>query len=256
VVVVGWKEAEACERAELFGAHGLTARPFFRTDRSTLAGLREQPPDVVVIDLARAPSRGRDLAIWVRRQKATRHVPLVFVGGEPEKTGRIRETLPDALYTKWEDVFDAIRSALECPNEEPVVPDTMAGYSGTPLPRKLGIKRGSRVLLMGAPEDFDQTLGELPPRAVVARGDGDPAGVVLFFVRSLAELKRDFGRAANRTAAGGRLWIVWPKKASGICTDVSQTEVRTHGLAAGWVDYKIAAIDATWSGLCFSRRSG
>lgn len=137
----------------------------------------------------------------------------------------------------------------------PVVPDTMAGYSGTPLPRKLGIRPGSRVALLGAPDGFSgRTLGPLPV-GVTLRSDTRVAfQVAVLFVRSRADLVRRFPAAARAMGQPGALWIAWPKKASGVATDLDGNVVRDFGLAAGLVDYKIAAIDETWSGLCFARR--
>jgi hypothetical protein len=137
----------------------------------------------------------------------------------------------------------------------PVIPpDLMAGYSGTPLPRKLGIKESSRVGLLGAPPDFDKTLGTLPDTVQLrwqARGTVD---LVLLFAGSRAELKKRFTAATRMVTPGGTLWILWPKKASGVATDLTQNDVRSHGLDANWVDFKICAVDATWSGLRFARR--
>src|SRR6185503_10834025 len=128
-----------------------------------------------------------------------------------------------------------------------------AGYSGTPLPRKLGIKPGSRVALIGAPEDFRATLGELPEAARLF--DRTPASfdLALWFVRSKRELERGIDRMAARLVRGS-MWICWPKKASGLGADLSENDVRDAGLAVGLVDYKICAVDATWSGLLFTRR--
>jgi hypothetical protein len=130
----------------------------------------------------------------------------------------------------------------------------MAGYAGTPLPRKLGIRPGSTVALRGAPRGFEKTLGRLPEGARIRRDSRTPANVILLFVESRADLGRRFGPAARAMGDPGALWVVWPKKASGVVTDLGQKEVRALGLAAGLVDYKIAAIDATWSALCFARR--
>lgn len=127
-----------------------------------------------------------------------------------------------------------------------------AGYSGTPLPRKLGIRPGHRVALVRAPEGFEENaLGELPPEVRVghrARGELD---VILAFVRSHRELARWVpGWQAALDPAGG-LWIAWPKRRSGVVTDVSERAVREAGLAAGLVDSKVCSIDATWSALRF-----
>ena len=127
----------------------------------------------------------------------------------------------------------------------------MAGYSGTPLVRKLGIKPDATVVLVGAPTDFDETIGPLPEGArLVKRGRGQ---LTIWFVRTSRDLQRGIGRAVER-AEDGPVWICWPKKASGVVTDVSEPVVRASGLGAGLVDYKICAVDETWSGLLFSKR--
>jgi hypothetical protein len=132
-----------------------------------------------------------------------------------------------------------------------VTPAT-AGYSGTPLVKKLGIKSGARFQLVGAPAGFDRTLGELPAEAKESsRGTLDFA---MLFVRRQAELRKDFARLRDRLESNGMLWVAWPKKASKIETDVSENVVREFGLAAGLVDVKVCAVDETWSGLKFVRR--
>lgn len=129
----------------------------------------------------------------------------------------------------------------------------MAGYSGKPLPDKLGIKAGHRIALLDAPPDFDETLGALP--ADVTR-QVQPAGadVVVLFSRVKSELEAKFGAVAKGLAAGGMLWIAWPKKASRQPTDLTEDVVRRIGLATGLVDVKVCAIDDVWSGLKFLRR--
>jgi hypothetical protein len=130
-----------------------------------------------------------------------------------------------------------------------------AGYSGTPLPKKLGIKPGAVVALLGAPAGFAKTtLGPLP-EGVALRSDARvrfDVGVV--FGRSAAELARRFASARKAMGEPCALWLAWPKQASGVVTDLDGNLVRELGLLAGLVDYKVAAIDATWSGLCFARR--
>jgi hypothetical protein len=120
----------------------------------------------------------------------------------------------------------------------------VAGYSGSPLPRKLGIKDGARVRLAGAAGGFGAVLG------VVSRPRGE-ADVILLFVRSAAELLREFPRNRKALRQSGGLWIAWPKKASGVPTDLTEGVVREYGLAQGLVDNKVCAIDETWSGLRF-----
>jgi hypothetical protein len=121
-----------------------------------------------------------------------------------------------------------------------------AGYSGTPLPRKLGIKDGSRVAIVAAPDGFELDA-ELVPL-------GAEMDVILLFVLELRELERCFTEVAALLTPSGGLWIAWPKHASGIETDLSDSVVRRTGLAHGLVDNKVCAIDDTWSGLRFVKR--
>jgi hypothetical protein len=129
----------------------------------------------------------------------------------------------------------------------------MAGYSGTPLPKKLGIKEGHRVALLQAPAGFAATLGALP--AGVAVRDGlrgkEPLDLIVFFTASRADLERRFAKLAGRLVSSGGLWISWPKKSSGVATDLTENIVREIGLDAGLVDNKVCAVDETWSGLRF-----
>jgi hypothetical protein len=127
-----------------------------------------------------------------------------------------------------------------------------AGYSGTPLPKKLGVKPEMVVALIGAPEGFERTTGALPEGASLSRASRRACDLALLFVRTRAEFGRRFEGAIKRS--GGELWVCWPKKASGLQTDLGEQVVRETGLARGLVDYKIAAIDETWSGLRFTRR--
>ena len=129
----------------------------------------------------------------------------------------------------------------------------MAGYSGTPLPKKLGIKPDHRALFLGAPESFAAELGELPPGVEIAdhaRAGGE-RDVIVWFVRSERELRARFAPLAAKLAVAGGFWIGWPKKSSGVPTDLDENVVREVGLGQGLVDNKVCAIDDTWSGLRF-----
>lgn len=126
-------------------------------------------------------------------------------------------------------------------------------YSGTPLPRKLGIHEGSRILVLGAPRGF--LLGDLPDDVRVARSArGDPLDVVLLFVTRRAELERRFRALADALDRAGRLWIAWPKKASVIASDLTFEIVQRTGLEAGLVDNKSASVDADFQGIQFVYR--
>jgi hypothetical protein len=130
-----------------------------------------------------------------------------------------------------------------------VSPSAPAGYSGTPLVRKLGIKPDARLGLIGAPDGFDETLGELPPGVrVLRRLGGAPFDVIVAFFVWRGELERRLGALVGALDTAGGLWLAWPKRASGVPTDLSDNVVRDLGLAAGLVDNKICAIDQVWSG--------
>lgn len=128
-----------------------------------------------------------------------------------------------------------------------------AGYSGTPLAKKLGVKPGQRIALIDAPPGFEETLGPIPDDVVIrhqARGARD---LTIWFVQKRRALEMRIEAIGARVETGG-LWIAWPKKASGVVTDVSDSVVRAAGLAHGLVDHKVCAIDLTWSGLKFAKR--
>lgn len=254
VRLIHWNEEEAKQRAKILRAAGYEVFYKIQAGPEFLRDLRERVPHAIVIDLGRLPSHGRDVGLGVRQSKATRHVPIVFVGGEPEKVARVKALLPDAAFTPWNKIRSALKQAIAHPPENPVRPDSLlAGYSGTPLPKKLGIKANSVVALEGAPGGFRKTLGELPEGAVLEEESRGARDIILWFLRSREELQHGMKGMAARTGKG-RLWIIWPKKASGVQTDVTQYDVRAIGMAAGLVDFKVCAVDATWSGLAFTRR--
>ena len=130
----------------------------------------------------------------------------------------------------------------------------MAGYSGTPLVKKLGIKEGSRVALVNAPKDFSSQLPDLPDDVKFLKPTSKSLDLILFFVLFERILARDFGKLADRITANGMIWIAWPKKSAGVATDLSFELVQHIGLDAGLVDVKICAINETWSGLKFVYR--
>lgn len=134
-------------------------------------------------------------------------------------------------------------TGLDRPRQMPV------SYGGTPLARKLGIHEASTVAFVGADPEF--TIPDLPPGVLLRRSARGRSDVTVWFVRSAAELAARIGDMAKR-ADKNALWICWPKRASGVRTDVSERAVRAAGLENGLVDFKIAAIDETWSGLRFA----
>ena len=125
----------------------------------------------------------------------------------------------------------------------------MTGYSGTPLPKKLGIKERFRVALLDMPADVRAELKDALASCQVAK-DG-PIDLAMVFVKSASELKKQFRQFAKLLAPTGMLWVSWPKKTSGVPSDLDENEVRRIGLEAGLVDVKVCAVNEIWSGLKF-----
>ena len=126
------------------------------------------------------------------------------------------------------------------------------GYSGTPLVKKLGIKPDARIQFVSAPKNFAALVGP-PPDGVRVQRDGT-LDFAIVFVKQLDDLMKQFPLLRDRLETNGMLWVAWPKRTSGVTTDLNEAVVRDYGLRAGLVDVKICAIDDTWSGLKFVRR--
>jgi hypothetical protein len=130
----------------------------------------------------------------------------------------------------------------------------MAGYSGTPLAKKLGIKEGHRLAFVGAPKDYRVLLGELPRGITWSDELAGTLDLIQLFAGSRADLEAVFLQAIEHLAMAGALWVSWPKRSSGVATDLDENVVRGIGLSLGVVDVKVCAVDETWSGLKFVRR--
>jgi len=130
----------------------------------------------------------------------------------------------------------------------------MPGYSGTPLPKKLGIKDGLRAYCVAMPADVRAELKAPLAGCEISRDGKGPIDFAILFTKSRAELGREFKRIAKELAPAGMLWVSWPKKSSGVATDLDENVVRENGLGAGLVDVKVCAVTDVWSGLKFVRR--
>jgi len=130
----------------------------------------------------------------------------------------------------------------------------MAGYSQRSLVDKLGIKPGASVLIVEAPRGYARTLGPLPDRAKVVKTPKPGLDFIHLFTTRRADLEKRFGALQKALAPAGMLWVSWPKKASGVATDVTEDVVRGVALGRGLVDVKVCAVDDTWSGLKLVRR--
>ncbi len=128
-----------------------------------------------------------------------------------------------------------------------------AGYSGKPLAQKLGVKEGATVVLVDAPDRAVDLLDPLPEAVTVRRGNRGAREMTIWFVTARPQFERRFGKVAE-AVGDGTLWMAWPKRSSGVETDITEDTIREVALPAGLVDSKVCAIDETWSGLRLTRR--
>lgn len=251
--LVHWKPGEVAERSARLEAAGYEVDGRVPGTSIGIRELREDPPDAFVIDLGRLPSHGREVAFALRQSKALRAIPIVFVGGAEEKVARVRADLPDAVFTSWEGIGGAVQGAIETPPQAPVVPESDSGpRSGRSLAQKLGLKEGVTVVLLDAPAGFERTLAA-PDGVTLRVGNRGRREMTLWFVTSRAAFERRLPAVA-RAVGEGTLWMAWPKRSSGVETDLSEDAIREVVLPAGLVDTKVCAIDDTWSGLRLTRR--
>lgn len=216
--------------------------------------MAEHRPEAAVISLDRMPSHSLAIGSLMRNRKVSRHVPLIFVGGASDKVARVRKALPDALFTTWEALPSLLPQALHHRVESPVVPEMSVAQPHVSLQKKLGIIPNSLAVTLNAPPSFERTLGPLPDGAAVEEEGAGPADLVVLFSESESELARDFHSAVRRLGPKGKLWLAWPKKSSRVRSDLDMTVVRAFAMSRGWVDYKVCALDATWSASVFGRR--
>jgi CheY-like chemotaxis protein len=218
-----------------------------------LSRAKNDPPDAVVVDLSRTPSFGRDVAIAIRSHTAMLRVPLVFVDGKPAAVETLRKLLPDATHTSSASLIKDLRRAIANPPQTASKLSVFAAYANTPLRKKLGLLANYVVALVNPPSGFGETLAEMAAGVRLCADGRGARDLTLWFATARRELERGISKMAP-FAAGGRLWIIWPKKTSALSSDLSQVVVRQVGLAHGLVDFKISSIDETWSGLRFTKR--
>jgi CheY-like chemotaxis protein len=243
--LIHWKPEECPPRA---GRLSLLGHQVDSTqiNSSSMKEFRENPPDAVVIDLDRLPSHGREVAVALRSTKSTRLIPLIFVEGEaaPEKLERIKQELPDARFTTYAKIGPVLDDVLANPPREAYVPKP---HAPAPLAKKLGCKEGQPTGLINAPKGFKANI----PGAI--RDPKTKVPLSLWFVQSRAELEAALPKMREKAEDGG-LWIVWPKATKDSKPDINGNIVRETTLTIGLVDFKICAVDETWSAMRFAVR--
>jgi hypothetical protein len=221
-------------------------------ERARPADIRAGAPEIALIDLTRLPSHGREVAVYFRGTKALRHVPLIFAGGDPEKVKKVREMIPDAVYTSWEKVLSAIKPALLRAPADVVVPaPMMERYGNRPVAQKLGIGPGSAVKVVDPPSGFPSLLGEIPEGVTFVEDERSEAAVTLWFIYDAAAYLTSVGKG-RAIAQRSKLWVIWPKGEAGKRAGITQNVIREAALDAGLVDYKICAVNEQWSAILFA----
>ncbi len=252
VKLIHWNQAEAKELAGLLNQkkYKINYSPF---NPGEIKEIKNNSPSLFIIDLSRLPSQGRDLGIFLRKNKTTRDTPIIFADGDPEKINKIKAILPDAFYSSWNNIEASINNSLNQKKEKLIIPNSVfAGYQGTPLIKKLGIKPHLKIAVINAPDNIVKILGDLPEGIVFQKRINQP-DLIIWFVTSIKEFGEKIKQIKTKVGKDG-LWVVYPKKGSKFNSDLSQIIIRNTGLSIGLVDYKVCSVSNTWSGLKFAVR--
>jgi hypothetical protein len=260
VRLISWNEADAAARAIILrrAGYSVIADPP-ENPGGMVRYFRELAPDAVVIDLDRLPSHGRELGLSLRASKSTSHLPLVFAGGVPAKIELVRAAIPDAIFIPWDDgVAVAIERAMAQPDPPRLLSrEFLKDTSPGSLERKLDIKPQAHFVVVLVNRNDNGWLAELlslPEGVVQQRRIDATTTLALFPVATRRDLMRAFEQARSSLPPKASLWIVHPKQTSRLAADFNQDDVREAGLAHGFVDYKVCAVDKDWSALKFARR--
>jgi len=242
-----WKTQEAVPLIADLEAAGFSVDYEEQLSSSSFRRVRESQPHAFVVDLSSRPSHGREVAIALRGHKATRHVPILFVNGEPEKVEGVRRTLPDATYVTGARLIPALRRAKTV--SKPLIPAQMMDrYAGRTAAQKLGIGKGARVAVVDPPADYARAIGDLPEGAFFEEEDFAVCKITLWFVHDYPALQAAMPEI-RRTATRHRLCILWRKGKGG---PLDGGIIRTCANRVGLVDYKVCSVNETWSGMAFA----
>lgn len=250
VLVIHRKPAIAAEHARRLSIEGLESAAYPVVGVSgLLRHVRTYQPDAILIDLTEMPSHGRAIGVLLREQKSTRHIPLVFLKGEPAKAALVRRVLPGAVFAAWPNVAPAIHKSIAEAPESPAPPN----IAGVPLTQKLRVTKRSVIALLDAPADFRASLAPLPEGARISK-QTDVANLILLFAKSAAALGSRLPALAPKIERGRVLWVCWPKRSSAEASDLTLLRIREMASFHNLVDSKLCSIDETWSATALSRR--
>lgn len=255
VRLICWNEELARQRVQSLAGCGFEIEASRLNPSGMIGQFKKLAPAAVLIDLDRMPSHGHAVAVVLRSSPSTRHIPIVFAGGAPGKLSRIRKELPDAVFTGWKKAAAAVRKAAAHPPLNPAKPvPLMQRYEGSPLVTKLGLKTGMKVALVGAPEGFEELVGDWPEGIQIAGRFTRGTQLAIWFVRSAREMAAVADHLGLCLQQGAGAWICYPKQSGRFKVDFKMTDLRASCLESGLVDYKICSVDADWTALKFARR--
>ena len=255
VRLICWNEELARQRVESLAGCGFEIDASRLHPSGMIGQFKKLAPAAVLIDLDRMPSHGHAVAVVLRSSPSTRHIPVVFAGGAPEKLPRIRRELPDAVFTEWKKAAAIVKKAAAHPLVNPAKPvPHMQRYEGAPLVTKLGLKPKMKIALVAAPEGFEELVGDWPEDIQISRRFTGGAELAIWFVRSAREMAAVADHLGLYLQKGAGAWICYPKQSGRFKVDFKMTDLRAACLDAGLVDYKICAVDADWTALKFARK--
>jgi predicted metal-dependent hydrolase len=222
------------------------------TEVADIKKLAERGLNCIMISLQYAPSMGRDIGIYLRKYKLTRHVPMIFLNGNEEAVAGVRKLLPDAFYICQDELKNQLPSIIEVRNETPVIPDTIfEAYKDVPLEKKLGLIKGMRILIVNSPLDFTEKFNEYNLNFVEEISKNND--MIFWFLSTQEQISDQLHHILPVIGKGG-IWMFWQKKQPKWIPYFNEVMVRKLGMDNGLVDYKICSVDSEWTGLKFSIR--
>ena len=250
VRLIHWNKSESALRADELRKLGHTVSASPLAVSTLIREINQEMPDALVIDLTRLPSQGCSVGIRIRQSRKRDPIALVFAGGAPAKVAAVRKLLPGALYCDWDSIGELLQAL-----QPPAVPDRPLPMSEftNPVARKLGLKNGITIALVGEPEGFLEQLGGLPEDLQVLAEPASKCELLFWFPRGREDFLDRLDWIATRQKKP-RFWILWPKRTSNVKSGLSQPSIRSAAAGVGLTDYRVCSVDSTWSALLFTTK--
>jgi hypothetical protein len=256
VVLLHWKQEELRELK--IRIKGFTVDAYAPVSGEGLKGLVEKnPPDALLICLDRLPSNGHAVGYHYRSRKATRGIPIVFVGGLPEKVEKVRVSLPNVYFCAWDKVTETLTTAIANPPiAVPPLKRSYAEHTDRPLHEKLGIREGMRIALLGAPAPLEKLVPKIPFEIDVTDQPERDTDIALWFVRRPDDVEDGLSWITGRMAKP-RVWIFYPRrKSAATAGGLTWTSLMETAARYSLAQYKVMRLNDDWSGVVFGKSRG